>query len=43
VLDIAESGMKYAPGDIAMVLPQNDQASVNLLLERYGLEKDDVL
>lgn len=41
-LDVAGSGMAFAPGDAIGMLPQNDAALVAALLERLGLDGEAV-
>lgn len=41
-LDLSGSGMRYSPGDSLGVLPENDPALVEGLLERLGLDGDAV-
>ncbi len=41
-LDVAGSGMAFAPGDAIGVLPQNDASLVAALLERLGLDGEAV-
>ncbi|KAL4447522.1 hypothetical protein ABPG75_004741 [Micractinium tetrahymenae] len=41
-LDISGSSMRYSPGDSLGVLPENDPALVQALLERLGLDGDAV-
>lgn len=41
-LDVSGSGIRFAPGDALGLLPQNDPALVQALLERLGLQGEAV-
>jgi len=41
--DLADSGMTYEPGDALHVVPFNDPALVDVLLERLGCSGDEIL
>ncbi|MFT4088590.1 MAG: FAD-binding protein [Gordonia sp. (in: high G+C Gram-positive bacteria)] len=43
VLDIADSGLEYLPGDGVSVMPANDPALVTAIIERLGVPADTVI